>query len=232
MINFKLKELMDRSNLTIADVHRITGISRSSLAPLVNNPDEVKAIRTETIDKLCSLFGVNSADLIEFIPDKVKLDVKSLLHTTYASKTTYILYELNFQTGYLQHKNFIQIKMQYFADNSQLFITSNFIDKPILEEFINQGEITGEFNHSEIQREGYDFLANLNSEIVEEITDNLVKMTSELFVEKIKEPKDDLTLVTYNWEKTEKLSFPYPHKTLHLYKITKTIDDYEISYLY
>lgn len=232
LIIFKLKELMDKNNLSIADVHKITGISRSSLTPLINTPEDVKAIRTETIDKLCSLFGVHTSDLIEFIPERAEINIQSLLHTKYVSRLTHILYDLNFQIGFLKRTIFVHIKSQYFPDNSQLFVTAHFIEKPLVDEIIKKGEITGEFNHSGVQNEGYEFIANLNTELFAEVTDNLVKLTSEILVDGTKDSNERIDLVSFNWEKTETLSFPFPHKTFYLYRVTKNNDEYEISDLY
>lgn len=68
---------MDQSNLTIADVHKITGISRSSLAPLVNNPESVRAIRFSTLDSLCKVLNIQPSDFIEYIPNLEEKDLEN-----------------------------------------------------------------------------------------------------------------------------------------------------------
>lgn len=53
MILIKLEDLLKEYNLNISEVSDATGIARSTLTPLVNNPETVKGLKIETIDTLC-----------------------------------------------------------------------------------------------------------------------------------------------------------------------------------
>lgn len=233
MINFKLKELIEKHNLTIADVHRVTGISRSSLAPLINNPGDVKAIRTETLDKLCSLFGVDPSEIIEFVPNEVNLNVESMIATTFAlKKRIYNIFKITIRTGYLEQIIFLQIKAQYYPDTFQFIITSRFIEESLANAFVENKNITREFDNYWTQEKGYEFFSSLSSQIIENITNTIVKLTKELFEYRLKEYKNDFKSITFHWERTENLPFPYPHKTLSMYNVIKDDKDSTVKAFY
>ena len=80
MIKLNLKPILDEKGLTITDLHKLTGISRSSLTPIINKPDEVKSIKFEVLDKICESLNI---ELKEFITHKSDakfevVDVKDL----------------------------------------------------------------------------------------------------------------------------------------------------------
>lgn len=66
MINLDLKKIMDEKGLTITDLHLASGISRSSLTPIINKPDEVKSIKFEVLDKICETLNVNLEDFLTY----------------------------------------------------------------------------------------------------------------------------------------------------------------------
>lgn len=84
MIKIKLKEIMRHKGLSITEVSNDTGISRSTLTPLVNNPETVKGMKFETIDKLCSYFDIDLQDLLEFTHEELKNKVTNV----WSSKNT------------------------------------------------------------------------------------------------------------------------------------------------
>ena len=72
MILIKLEDLLKEYNLNISEVSDATGIARSTLTPLVNNPETVKGLKIETIDTLCDFFGISLDELLEFKQEKSK----------------------------------------------------------------------------------------------------------------------------------------------------------------
>lgn len=73
MIRFKLREQMaekafrDRCRITIGDVAEATGIHRTTLSKLINQP----GANTETanLDRLCRYFRCELSDLAEYVTD-------------------------------------------------------------------------------------------------------------------------------------------------------------------
>lgn len=62
-----LSTLMGRKRYSIEDVHRLTGLSRSSVSNLYN--DKATRIDYATIDKICALFSCDVCELLHFIDD-------------------------------------------------------------------------------------------------------------------------------------------------------------------
>ena len=59
----RLSTLMGQARYSIQDVHNKTGLARSTVAQLYH--DKATRIDFETIEKLCSLFDCNVAELLE-----------------------------------------------------------------------------------------------------------------------------------------------------------------------
>ena len=59
----RLSTLMGQARYSIQDVHNKTGLARSTVAQLYH--DKATRIDFETIEKLCTLFNCNIADLLE-----------------------------------------------------------------------------------------------------------------------------------------------------------------------
>ena len=68
MILNKFAVVLAEKRLSVADVVRATGMSKSTLHKLYN--DESSRIDFETIDKLCEFLEVNVGDLFEYKPNK------------------------------------------------------------------------------------------------------------------------------------------------------------------
>lgn len=66
---------MDDYGINISDLYRLTGISRSTLTPMVNNPESVSSLKIDILDTLCDFFGVRIEDLITFKSAKSKYTV-------------------------------------------------------------------------------------------------------------------------------------------------------------
>lgn len=64
-----LAALMGDRLLTITDVHKATGIARSTLVRIYYR--RAKNINLETLTALCDFLGVSLSDLIEYTPKKV-----------------------------------------------------------------------------------------------------------------------------------------------------------------
>lgn len=59
-----LSTLMGKKRYTIEDVHRLTGLSRSTISNLYN--DKATRVDYNTIDKLCQLFGCGVYELLVY----------------------------------------------------------------------------------------------------------------------------------------------------------------------
>lgn len=68
MIKSRLAVVMAESGkFKIADISRETGIARATLASLYHG--RAKGIQFETLDTLCSFFGVGVGDILKYIAD-------------------------------------------------------------------------------------------------------------------------------------------------------------------
>ncbi len=65
-----LSTLMGKKRYSIEDVHKLTGLSRSTISSLYNN----KATRIDfaTTEKLCTLFECDIGDVFSLVVDKQK----------------------------------------------------------------------------------------------------------------------------------------------------------------
>lgn len=79
MIKLKLKDLLETHSLTISEFSTDTGLARSTITPMVNKPNDVKALKLETINVICDYFGVSTDELIEFIPETKKYSVINVI---------------------------------------------------------------------------------------------------------------------------------------------------------
>lgn len=70
VIKFRLSEIMDEKNLTIQDVHEMTGISRNTISQMINK--EPKGIQFDTLDKLLNNLNLTVDNLIKFTPNESK----------------------------------------------------------------------------------------------------------------------------------------------------------------
>lgn len=75
MIRFKLAEMMEKKQfaegrrITVSEVATATGLNRMTLSKLLNHKGY--GTGTDTIDKLCTYFECQVADLMEHLPDEV-----------------------------------------------------------------------------------------------------------------------------------------------------------------
>ena len=71
MIKFKLKELIAQKEfeehriISVAEICKTTGIGRTTLSAILNNKG--KNVGIENVDRLCTYFGCEIQDLIEYI---------------------------------------------------------------------------------------------------------------------------------------------------------------------
>jgi len=65
MIKSKLSLFMGREKHRMVDVAAHTGLNRSTISRLYN--DEMTRIETDTLDRLCILYGCQPGDLFEFV---------------------------------------------------------------------------------------------------------------------------------------------------------------------
>lgn len=79
MIDIKLSDVMKQHGITISELSEYTGLARSTITPLVNNPSEVKGIKIETLNVLCDFFGVPTQEIIKFIPESKKYSFINLI---------------------------------------------------------------------------------------------------------------------------------------------------------
>lgn len=63
MIKIKLKEIIEKRNITLTEIHQATGISKNTLSIIANGTS--KGIQFDTLDKLLSFLNVGVSELIE-----------------------------------------------------------------------------------------------------------------------------------------------------------------------
>lgn len=145
MILIKLKELLDEYDMNISDVSDGTGLSRSTLTPLVKTPDDVKGLNVETLNTLCDFFGIRLDELIEFIPNDKKYFIKNYwisdFYTTY-----YFL--ITKKVGNKERDSIIKIDVNSFSFNEKIgfYAKSNieFLSKENAIEFLEKQQIHDE----------------------------------------------------------------------------------------
>lgn len=71
-MEIKLKEIMDAHDINISELSDETGLSRSTLTPLIKEPNNIGGLKLETIKLLCDFFGIKINRLIEITPSKPK----------------------------------------------------------------------------------------------------------------------------------------------------------------
>lgn len=73
MIRFKLAEQIERKQfkesrrITIQEVAEATGVNRMTLSKILNHRGY--STGTDILDKLCSYFGCQLQELVEYLPD-------------------------------------------------------------------------------------------------------------------------------------------------------------------
>lgn len=80
MIVVKIKELVASKGISITELYRRTGISRTTLTPLINKPESTKAMRYSTLNSLCSYLECSVSDIFEYIPDEIPKDLNEKLN--------------------------------------------------------------------------------------------------------------------------------------------------------
>jgi len=65
MLNINIKELMLKNNLTVTEISKASGISRTTINNLVNGKNETKALQLETMYQLSAIFGVTMGELFQ-----------------------------------------------------------------------------------------------------------------------------------------------------------------------
>ncbi len=71
MVRLKVFEVMAKWDIrTRAESARRTGLTEAKIAKIVK--DDVRAIRIETIDRLCRVLECSPGDLIEYTPDPIE----------------------------------------------------------------------------------------------------------------------------------------------------------------
>lgn len=67
MIRCNLSVLMGKQKMNIADVHRATGLNRTTITNLYY--ETAQRVELEAMDKLCELFSCELGDLLEWVPN-------------------------------------------------------------------------------------------------------------------------------------------------------------------
>ena len=68
MISCNLPVLLAERRLRVADLVRMTDISKSTLHRIYN--DETTRIEFDTLSKLCQVLKVNPGDVLKYVPDE------------------------------------------------------------------------------------------------------------------------------------------------------------------
>lgn len=91
MIEVKLKEIIESRGISITEMSNDTGIARSTLTPIINNPEEVKSIRFSTLDKICEYLNVELTDVIDYVPNKDNFIIKDVNELEYRDNKLVII---------------------------------------------------------------------------------------------------------------------------------------------
>ena len=67
MIKCNLSTLMGKKKMNVADVHRATGLNRSTISHLYH--ESTQRIELEAVEKLCALFECTIGDLFTFVAE-------------------------------------------------------------------------------------------------------------------------------------------------------------------
>ncbi|WP_084676326.1 helix-turn-helix domain-containing protein [Carnobacterium pleistocenium] len=134
MIKLNLDSIMKEKNLSISDISKDTGIARSTLTPIVKNPDDVKSVRFDTLDKLCGYLDVDLSDLLIYSPNKTGMklikmwisknrefgifEIKRI--TTFSEKSAFV----SFGIGHSDSENHLKVALE-IMDNHELSILNN-----------------------------------------------------------------------------------------------------------
>ncbi|MRD74128.1 helix-turn-helix domain-containing protein [Rhodocyclus tenuis] len=68
MIRCNLSVMMGKKKMNIADVHRATGLNRTTVTHLYY--ETAQRIEVHAVEKLCKLFECQVGDLFECVPDE------------------------------------------------------------------------------------------------------------------------------------------------------------------
>ncbi|WP_251865452.1 helix-turn-helix domain-containing protein [Enterococcus malodoratus] len=74
-----LKNILARRNMTISDLQKLTGISRSTLTPLSKTQNLPSKTRFDTIEKICKKLKISENELLEFSLPQVSLSEETIL---------------------------------------------------------------------------------------------------------------------------------------------------------
>ena len=113
MIKVKLKEVLKDKKLSITDVSNATGIARSTLTPIVNNPEDVKAIKFDTLDKLCTYLDVDLHEVIEFKQNESKNEI---LRFWVSQNKKFGVIEIKRSNPYSEKSGFISFSVENHAE--------------------------------------------------------------------------------------------------------------------
>lgn len=83
MISIKLNKLLKKYNMNISELSEFTGISRSTLTPLIKSPNDIKGLRIDTVNTLCEFFGSSIDEMLEFKAEKNKYNVFRVWETNH-----------------------------------------------------------------------------------------------------------------------------------------------------
>lgn|SRR5699024_1373990 len=91
MIFSTLKKFMNVNNVNQHNLSKVTGISRTTLMPIINNTNQ--NIKYDTVEKLCQFFDIGMQDLLIYSKINVSYIESSLIETTGTNEEN-ISYEL------------------------------------------------------------------------------------------------------------------------------------------
>lgn len=74
MIKSNLPVLLAERRLKVADLIRMTDISKSTMHKIYN--DQTTRIDFDTMDRICEALGVNVGDIFEYVPNPKNTDDK------------------------------------------------------------------------------------------------------------------------------------------------------------
>lgn len=162
MISIRLEKLLKKYDLNISELSESTGIARSTLTPLVKQPNEVQGLRIDTVNTLCEFFGVSIDELLNFTPEKKKYKIFSIW-----SINTDLLIGMQKQLGSKHRQTLLSATYRFGVSGDGEEV--NIIIAPLSKKEIGQREI-----------KELDTTALMDGSV---FTDDLLKKSSEIIIE-------------------------------------------------
>lgn len=116
-----LKKILDDKNISVNQLHKMTGISRTTLDPLVKSDTIPKKTRFETLERISEALNINLNSLIDFeSKSKWQLELLDIDERDYSGLDNEMIERLIIKGEYGTEKITFLIIVRYVIDDSLL----------------------------------------------------------------------------------------------------------------